>query len=351
MMRPLLQLILALLTTIAACSVCPASAQPDDMRITLRMDWTDNTSARADAISLVKRGWLPVPLIFVDGELRAMLEDGIAINLHGRRSASIDVGMVQFIERPLYSLRVEASSNLSWLYVQLTYPSLVQSLSKSSTDLSQPVLKIDKDNSQFLVPMREVNGSFSVHLPAEPYAAIAKFISDRKQGVELGQSLPVQPKSGGQNALGTADYMSQNKEKFAVYRNEDVMMRFTYYDPLADPEKKAGSGVVANLPAPYRDSLQGAWLTTTASFLDWFRADPLLPLLLKSIPPDAEIYISGGLQHERTNHKIAVMKRVWNTIFLKRDNNECQVDPSLVKEPAGPEQPYVFECELKAASP
>lgn len=139
-MGPLYKLTLVLAALIGTLSACPA--QSDGIRIVLSIDWKSNARAQADAMSLVHRGSLPLPLIFVDGQLRAMLEDGIAIDFQGRSEGSIDVGILQFIERPLYSLKVTAQSDSTLVNVVLTYPPLVQSQSKSSTGISQQVLKM-----------------------------------------------------------------------------------------------------------------------------------------------------------------------------------------------------------------
>jgi glutaredoxin len=288
--------------------------------ISIQFDWTSVPAAEQSKIlALQESGRLPVPLIYIDGRPIGMVGDSFELATVGE-SATVDVGVSNLLERPLYSILVP------------TGESPAASATVTSTDLGAYGKTMTGKLSLILEGTADVNvpltihedGTRTINLPPQTYLALADIVKaqdDGKQWLEwTGVELYQQDAATG----------------------ETVRPVFAVIGPLKDVILAERAG---NLAQPYAKNVDVNWMT------DQFRMlvpDQAEPLLLKSIPSSAEIHISGVKQSEPTESTFPVVRYLWSEVFIRKDKYlPCQVDPLKVVPPLKSGDPSTFTCKLK----
>ncbi len=326
----------------------PIQAQSPGIAIELRMDWSGEEKSKPLATDLVNRGRLPVPLIFVGGQVRALLDDGIKIAYSSEQTEPIDIGVLQFIERPLYAITSSPTSDVNTINVTLSSMKLTAGTMRVGVRETQRVLTIDESIDRKFSVARSPNGSFVIRLPAGPYATIARFLAESKQPIDLSTRLPVR---SAPNKATTLTYLRGHDDEIIAFAQHTESSRgFVLYTSHSDEDKIRSDKIFDSIPEIGR-SVNAAWLRATAFLWEIFASDKPEPILLKSIPSDAQIFVSGIHQATKTDGTISVIRRIWNLISLKREGHQCQVDISKVRAPVQPTEPSVFECRFAATSP
>ena len=286
----------------------------------IQFDWTAVPAAEQSKIlALQESGRLPVPLIFVDGKPVGMVGDSFELATVGDTD-TVDVGISNLLERPLYSILVPIGENPA------------ASATVTSTDLGAygkamtgKLSLILEGTADVIVPLTiHEDGTRIINLPPQPYIALAD---------------TVKAQDGGKQWLDWAGVELYQQD---AATGDTVSPVFAVLGPLKDVILAERAG---NLAQPYAKNVDVNWMT------DQFRIlmpDQPEPLLLKSIPSSAEIHISGIKQPEPTESTIPVVRYLWPEVFIRKDKYlPCQVDPLKVIPPLKSGEPSVFTCKLK----
>lgn len=307
----------ALLTTVCS-ALLPGSAYAET--ISIGFDWTGITAADRDRIlALQENGRLPVPLIFIQGKPVGMVGDSFELDTIGD-SVTIDIGISNLLERPLYSIQLPIGANPA---ASVTVTS-TQLAAYGKPEAGKLPLILEGTGDQAVMLVTSEAGGRGVNLPVKTYLALADIVTAQDHDTQWLEWSGVDMY---QRDATTGDPITPIFATFGTPKN------------VITAERNG------ELKQPYAKNIDVNWMTN-----QWRNLMPDLPepLMLKSVPSAAEIHVSGVKQSLPTESTIPVVRYLWPEVFIRKDKYlPCQVDPLKVVPPLRTGEPSVFTCKLK----
>jgi hypothetical protein len=279
-----------------------------------------NVSTEEQALirNLQESGKLPVPLVYANHEVVSMIDDEFELP-DDASSVRIDVGVSKFIERPLYSFTWQGADRVSDVSItSAAFASYKVDQTKNALALVLSGISTRRINAKVVE-----NGLVEVSLPAEPYVFLANLVAtaDPKTPWLERPVLEVYQK----------DYVSGETI-------EPVILRY------GSPAKVLMASASGTLPRTYNVNIDASWFKDAQALLE---AKPADRLLVKSVPSNAQIWLSGVQQSNATDSEVVARQDLWPQIFVRKDKfNSCRVDASLVQAPSQDGEPYTYICKL-----
>lgn len=301
--------------------VTVGSGQAADVSVRIDFDWSATQHKRELAERLVQAGQMPSPIIFVDGQPAELMPGGV--KLPNDKKSRIDIGLIQFVEGPLYSFEIDSRQPLGKI-VSVTHPLLTVSR-EANSKFGTPVVLEGKEEQKVALSRLE-DGTYKVALPSLPYTTLVEVA--KEYGITWDTNVRVVHR----DAKGGFLRAPWENERFgsAVLR-EDLR-----------------PALMRSYPAINVDWLKNGLQIYVFSFGYPSHSE----LFLQTKPPGAAIIINGVNQDKETNDKVTVDRNLWKYIglVLRPEYETCWVEAEKVQPGPTPDAPKWFYCKLERVS-
>jgi len=323
----------------------PARGAETPINLSVSLDWKGFSEPMALTMKFQQSGLFPLPMLYVAGKLSGLVPSTVSVNLAGG-SASMEVGVAQVLERPLYNVEINKTSTGD-LAVQIEFVDLSMVRDYSIAGRSGPAVILNHlDHSQLQVHAN--NGVYALPLPAAPLAALVEYASNTDGGMTLGHVVPLilhDPQNDRRYPPITT-YLHVGKETglvLTLQASEPTIYAKTislgWLSQQASIAAQAGSIAAGGYPSPSVPSRPLRLLE-----------GPQQPSLeLDSIPTRAEIVTSGTLESPPfTNTVTQMVRSLWSTTVIRKTGfRDCPVDVAQVTPGTLGGAEYKFTCKLQ----
>lgn len=289
--------------------------------LTIAFDWKSDVEAEYMAAKLQDGGLLAFPMIYVNKQAVAMLGDDVDVPDHG--NVLVEVGSHNVLEGPLYRFIwppdanapnevLVTSPDLAPLQYDPKYPKK-RGLLSQGLELKKAPVSVDQAGRKL------------IQLDAKPYAALARLTFEDYDAIK--------------SAPGAFVPVYQADKKTGLL-NEPLV------EYVASSDQPVTTNVIRQkFGAQYAQRVDADWFGEAVEF---FKAEPKEAILIKSVPTQSEIFVSGARYRSTTDSRVEVVKRKWSEIFVRRkDYKSCQVDLNKLVPPSKIGDPPAFICKLK----
>jgi hypothetical protein len=291
--------------------------------ITLQLDfdWSANPDMKARADRLVESGLMPKAMVFADGKPLGLMPGIVKLPISNLKTR-IQIGLAQFVERPLYSFEFDLAKGPP-KSVAVTYPAL--SLSKDAYYAFDTLVLMRQLVESKVSVSHSDKEVYRINLPSAPYATLV--------GLAAGG-----PRFGVVKTIGVS-----------------------HFDPklgLQPPPWKSKRFASTNFHMPLD---QNTKLKLEQSYpgidVNWLERSYIPPypkseaLRLETQPSGATIFAAGIKQDRPTTYTVHIPRSYWDSIELSLEGHgQCLVRTDWIEPASAPDKPYRFCCELETNS-
>jgi hypothetical protein len=299
-------------------------------------DWTNSRDSEKLASWMTSNGSMSYPLIFFDKHLIGLVPTRVSLPSN-RNNLDLEIGISQFLERPLYKIRLSTKSTNTY-EANITYPIL------SLRDDNNTIAIVNIKSVTQTVSQSSKN-TFSLSLPPSPYSVVVDFANAQKGRLTNRASIPVMHTDPDGSVSPPVVWLPAEKYKYTI--EEQSLSSQNIYKSNIEEDWAQSVALFANA----RKGCSTCVSPPSVNYFDpstWLPIAPRDPLMLTSTPEDAEIIYAGSRLPTNTDNEVQIPKSEWSTIVLRKKSfTDCPVDTARIVSPAKQGDLPKFYCLLK----
>jgi hypothetical protein len=288
------------------------------------------------ASEMTSGGSMSYPLIFFDKKLIGLVPARISLP-NNRNHLDLEIGISQFLERPLYKIQLSAKSPNTY-EANITYPIL------SLRDDNNAIAIVNIKSVTQTVSQSSKN-TFSLALPPGPYSVVVDFANAQKGRLTNRTSIPVMHTDRSGAVSPPVVWLPAEKYKYVI--EEQSLSNQNIYKSNIEEDWAQSVALFANA----RKGCSACAASPSVNYFDpstWLWIAPRDPLMLTSTPEDAEIIYAGSRLPTNTDNEVKIPKSEWSTIVLRKKSfTDCPVDTDRIVSPTKQGDLPKFYCLLK----
>lgn len=294
----------------AAAFIFPASLNAQQsILIDVDFNWSRSGNSKDFAEKLQSSGFLPRPLVFVDGQLVGVHPSAFPIEVRPEKFV-IEMGIYQIADRPLYKISGRKDGDAVSVDFELARTGYAPNYKLPSGDTGAfTITGVDNSKGRFA----EKDGVHSIVLDVYPYAPIVRQVEANPKTLSFNRIAPVVQISGAHQ-----------------------------YEPIAIIAERQRAPL-KNVEGAYYDFSWTQKVTTW--FSQPFRIEPLDRIRIESTPNQATVTVNGMTVSQKTDAEFVVSKKDWaRTVISREQYVDCPIDEKKIDTSVNPPK---FKCALK----